>query len=52
MDRSFATLARQADRLIEIVHTDEPVYSGQYQSSRLRRQGSPLAPKQKTLGVF
>jgi DNA polymerase I len=52
MDRSFATLARQADRLIEIVHTDEPVYSGQYQSSRLRRQGSPPAPKQKTLGVF
>ena len=52
MDRSFATLARQADRLIEIVHTDEPVYSGQYQSSRLRRQGSPPAPTQKTLGVF
>ena len=52
MDRSFAALARQADRLIEIMHADEPAYSGQYQSSRSHRQGSSPAPAQKTLGVF
>lgn len=52
MDRSFAALARQADRLIEIMPADEPAYSGEYQSSRLRRQGSSPAPAQKTLGVF
>jgi len=50
MDRSFAALARQADRVIEIVHADEPVYSRQYQSSRSRRQDN--VPAQKTLGVF
>jgi DNA polymerase I len=50
MDRSFAALARQADRVIEIVHADEPAYSGQYQGSRSRRQDN--APAQKTLGVF
>lgn len=52
MDRSFAALARQADRLIEIMPADEPAYSGEYQSSRLRQQGSSPAPAQKTLGVF
>jgi hypothetical protein len=52
MDRSFAALARQADRLIEIMPADEPAYTGQYQSSRSRRQGTPPAPAQKTLGVF
>jgi DNA polymerase I len=52
MDRSFAALARQADRLIEIMQADEPVYSGNYQSSRTRRQGSSPAPSQKTLGGF
>jgi len=52
MDRSFAALARQADRVIEIVHADEPAYGGQYQSSRSRRQDNVPAPAQKTLGVF
>ena len=52
MDRSFATLACQADRLIEIVHTDEPTYNGQYQGSRLHPQGISPAPAQKTLKVF
>jgi DNA polymerase I len=52
MDRSFAALARKADRLIEIMQADEPAYRGEYQSSRLRRQGSSPAPAQKTLGVF
>jgi DNA polymerase I len=52
MDRSFAALACQADRVIEIVHADEPVYSGQYQGSRSRRQDRAPVPAQKTLGVF
>ncbi|MGB9176508.1 MAG: hypothetical protein WCB46_07215 [Methanoregula sp.] len=52
MDRSFAALARHADRLIEIMPADEPAYTGPYQSSRSPRQGSPPAPAQKTLGVF
>jgi len=52
MDRSFAALACHADRVIEIVHADEPVYRGQYQSSRSRRQNNSPAPAQKTLGVF
>ena len=50
MDRSFAALARQADRVIEIVHVDEPSYSGQSQNGRSRRQDN--VPAQKTLGVF
>jgi DNA polymerase I len=50
MDRSFAALARQADRVIEILHADELTYRGQCQSSRSRRQGN--VPAQKTLGVF
>lgn len=52
MDRSFATLACQADRVIEIVHDNEPAYSGQYHSSRSRRHDNVPAPVQKTLGVF
>jgi DNA polymerase I len=52
MDQSFATLARQADRLIEIMHADEPYCGGQYRESRSHRQGSSPAPAQKTLGVF
>jgi len=52
MDRSFAALARQADRLIEIMQADEPVYGWQYQRSRSHREGSSPAPSQKTLGVF
>ena len=50
MDRSFAALARQADRVIEIVHVDEPSFSGQSQNGRSRRQDN--VPAQKTLGVF
>jgi hypothetical protein len=50
MDRSFAALARQADRVIEIMHADEPAYPGQYQGGRSHRLGSP--PAQKTLEVF
>lgn len=52
MDRSFAALARHADRVIEIVHADEPGYRGQYQSSRSHRQDNVPDPSQKTLGVF
>jgi len=52
MDRSFAALARQADRLIEIMPADEPACGGQYQNSRSRGQGSSPVPAQKTLGVF
>lgn len=52
MDRPFATLARNADRLIEIMQADEPAYVGQYQNSRSHRQGSSPVPAQKTLGVF
>jgi hypothetical protein len=52
MDRSFAALARRADRLIEIVHDNEPAYNGQYQSSRSRCQNNSPVPAQKTLGVF
>jgi DNA polymerase I len=52
MNRSFAELARQSDRLIEIMPADEPACGGQYQNSRSRRQGDSPAPAQKTLGVF
>lgn len=52
MDRSFAALARQADRLIEIMPADRPAYNGQYQSSRSCRQGCPPALAQKTLEGF
>jgi DNA polymerase I len=52
MDRSFSVLARQADRLIEILHADEPAYRGQERDSRSRRQAGTPAPAQKTLGVF
>ena len=52
MDRSFAALACQADRLIEIVHADELACNGQFQGSRSHQQGISPAPAQKTLGVF
>jgi hypothetical protein len=52
MDRPFAALARQADRLIEIMPADEPAYNVQYQRGRSRRQDSTTVPVQKTLGVF
>ncbi len=49
MDRSFAALARQADRVIEIVPADGPAYSWQ---DRSRRYDNAPATLQKTLGVF
>lgn len=49
MDRSFAVLARHADRLIEIVPAGEPGYSGRL-PDRSRRPASSQA--QKTLEVF
>jgi hypothetical protein len=52
MDRPFAALARQADRVIEIVQADEPRYVGQYPTSRSGRHGSSPDQSQKTLGVF
>lgn len=52
MDRSFAALARKADRLIEIMYSDDPHCGGQCRESRSHRQGSSTAPAQKTLGVF
>jgi hypothetical protein len=52
MDRSFAVLASQADRQIEIMRADETAYVGQYRSNRSHLQrGSPV-PVQKTLEVF
>lgn len=52
MDRSFAALARQADRVIEIVHAGEPVYSRPDEKSRAHPRSDPAAGAQKTLGVF
>lgn len=52
MDRSFAALARQADRVIEIMPAGEPAYSGQFRSSRSPRQDNSPVQSQKTLGVF
>lgn len=52
MDRSFATLALQADRMIELVHADEPAYNGKEQRNRSRQQGSAPVPAQQTLGGF
>ena len=45
MDRSFAILARQADRLIEIM-PEEPAYRPVYTGNR---RGNPLSAVQKTL---
>ena len=52
MDRPFAALARQADRVIEIVQDGEPGYVGQYRGSRSGRHGISPEQSQKTLGVF
>jgi hypothetical protein len=52
MDRPFASLARQADRVIEILHADEPVRREQYPAGRSRGQDCSLSRSQKTLGVF
>jgi hypothetical protein len=52
MDRSFAILSHQADRVIEIIPADTTVYSGQYQGTRPRRTGSSRSPAQKTLEVL
>jgi DNA polymerase I len=51
MDRSFAVLSRQADRVVEILPAGEPVYARQYPAGRPRQEGRSPAG-QKTLGVF
>jgi hypothetical protein len=52
MDRSFASLSRQADRLIEIVSPDEPAYQQQpdYPRSIWKNTDRPCA--QKTLEML
>jgi hypothetical protein len=52
MDQPFAALAGHADRVIEIMHTDEPAHGSQYQISRSHRHGTSPVPAQKTLGAF
>jgi hypothetical protein len=52
MDLPFAGLARHADRVIEIMHADEPLYSALYPGGRARRPVNSEVPVQKTLGVF
>lgn len=52
MDRSFSALARQANRVIEILPPDETAYSRPYQGCRPHRHDAMAAPAQKTLGVF
>jgi hypothetical protein len=49
MDLSFAALSRQADRLIEIVNMDEPVYRQPVEYSRSYRKNAVLPAAQKTL---
>jgi hypothetical protein len=52
MDRSFAALSRQSDRLIEIVNAEEPVYrqQGEYRMADRKNTGRPAA--QKTLEML
>jgi hypothetical protein len=52
MDRSFAVLSHQADRVIEIMPADTTAYSGQYQGTRSHRPGNLGSPAQKTLEVL
>jgi len=52
MDRPFGTMARQADRLIEIMPADEPGYRQPYPGIRPYRHDAAAAPAQKTLEVF
>jgi DNA polymerase I len=50
MDRSFAALARQADRLIELISTQEPERHQPYQAARPGRNNT-LPGAQQTLEV-
>jgi hypothetical protein len=52
MDRPFAVLARQADRVIEILHEDGPVHRELRPAGRFHRQNDSLSWSQKTLEVF
>jgi hypothetical protein len=47
MDRTLSTLARQADRLIELLPVQEP--AGPYAGSRIRHRESAVPPAQRTL---
>jgi hypothetical protein len=52
MDKSFAALARQADRLIEIVNTGEPEQHFRSSGMRARRGNTSCPPAQTTLEVL
>lgn len=51
MDRSFAALIRQADRVIEIVPAQGPSYRDPHRPPRSYRHGILTSPAQKTLDV-
>jgi DNA polymerase I len=52
MDRSFAALARQADRVVEIMPAGETEDGRPYQGSGSHRHDAVAAPAQKTLEAF
>ncbi|MDD1685275.1 MAG: hypothetical protein LUQ19_05225 [Methanoregula sp.] len=52
MDRPFAVLARQADRVIEILHADRPAHRELPPDGRSRRPDDSVSRSQKTLEVF
>jgi DNA polymerase I len=52
MDPSFSALARQADRVIEILPAGETAHGGQYPRTGSHRYGTMTAPAQKTLEAF
>jgi len=53
MDRSFAALMREADRIIELLPPDDPTDRPAYRGSRSSRaDGGRIHPAQKTLEVL
>jgi hypothetical protein len=52
MDKSFAALSRQADRLIEIVDTDEPAYRQHTEYRRALRKDAVHPASQRTLEML
>jgi hypothetical protein len=52
MDRSFAALARQADRLIEIMNATDPEQRPRPAVSRPGRKDTPGQQAQRTLGAL
>jgi hypothetical protein len=52
MDRSFAALARQADRLIEIMHANDPEQCQRSASARHGRKDTSRQQAQRTLGAL